>query len=266
MDAELRRRVEVSGYEEPGFAERYDTARPRPPEALRTLVPPLLGGRLRRAVDLGSGTGLSTRLWADVADEVIGIEPSPSMRAHAARSTSAGNVIYLDGSGMNTGLEAGSVDLVTASQSLHWMDPQPTFSEIARILRPGGLLCAYEYFNVTTPAWEIEAAYGRVREAVGRYRNELGLNALIELWPVSADRLRASGAFSEVREMALHNVEHRDGRAMVELALSEGSLQSVLLAGIAEEAVGMDQLRAAAAAVPDPVPYWISYRVWLGRR
>jgi SAM-dependent methyltransferase len=266
MGAELRRRVEVSGYDEPGFAERYDRARPRPPQALRTLVPPLLGGSLRRVVDLGCGTGLSTRLWADLADEVIGIEPSGAMRAQAVRSTAAPNVRYLEGSGMQTGLEAGSVDLVTASQSLHWMDPEPTFREIARILRPDGLLCAYEYFNLTTPIWELEAAYGRVREAVGRFREELGLNRQIELWPVTAERIRASRLFADVRETAVHSVEERDGASMVDLSLSEGSTQSVLLAGISEEAIGLDRLREAATAVPERAPWWIGYRVWLARR
>jgi SAM-dependent methyltransferase len=35
--------------------------------------------------------------------------------------------------------------LVTCSQSLHWMEPEPTFAEVARILRRGGVFAAYDY-------------------------------------------------------------------------------------------------------------------------
>ena len=152
MDPEVQERVTRWGYETPGFAARYDAARPRPPAALLELVPPLLGeGRIRLVVDLGSGTGRSTRLWAGVADEAIGVEPSAEMRRHAAEVTTEPNVRYVEGSGAHTGIPDASADLVTASQSIHWMDPEPTFTEIARILRPGGVLCAYEIFPPPDP-------------------------------------------------------------------------------------------------------------------
>ena len=266
VDRDLHRRVEASGYEAPGFADRYDEVRPRPPHVLRTLIPPLVDRPIRHVVDLGSGTGLSARLWADLATEVIGVEPSASMRARAARSTPQANVRYVDGSGETTGLEAGSADLVTASQSLHWMDPGPTLHEVGRILRPGGLLCAYEYFSIQTPSWALEAAYLQVREAVRRVRSERGLPHPVVQWQINADRIEASGAFEFVRETAVHSVEEGRGSRLLDIALSEGSLTTLLSAGITEEAVGLPLLREAAAAVVEPVPWWIGYHVWLGRR
>src|SRR5215208_6283024 len=96
MDSELRRQLARSGYHQPGFAERYDRYRPRPPIALLELLPPLAGvERPRLVVDLGSGTGLSTRFWADDADEVVGIEPNDAMRAWAEESTREPNVRYV---------------------------------------------------------------------------------------------------------------------------------------------------------------------------
>ena len=84
MDRHLRRMLDESGYGEPGFAAFYDRFRPQAPGALLQLLPTLLEtDRLRLVVDLGSGTGLSTRIWADFADEVIGIEPQDAMRDFA---------------------------------------------------------------------------------------------------------------------------------------------------------------------------------------
>ncbi|MBK6440379.1 MAG: class I SAM-dependent methyltransferase [Candidatus Microthrix sp.] len=37
-------------------------------------------------------------------------------------------------------LEDASVDAVTVGQAFHWFDPQPALAEIARVLRPGGVL------------------------------------------------------------------------------------------------------------------------------
>src|SRR5262249_22678305 len=125
MDAEVRRRLDASGYARPGFAERYEACRPRPPSALLELLPPLVRTeRLRLVVDLGSGTGLSTRIWASQADEVVGVEPNGAMLAHAAALSPEENVRYVHASAYETGLPAESADIVTASQSFHWMRPE----------------------------------------------------------------------------------------------------------------------------------------------
>src|SRR5215216_754996 len=102
-----------SGYSASGFAERYDAYRPRPPSVLLELVPPLAGvERPALVVDLGSGTGLSTRFWAERADSVVGIEPNPEMRRFAASVTSETNVSYREASSYSTGLPAACADLV----------------------------------------------------------------------------------------------------------------------------------------------------------
>jgi predicted RNA methylase len=51
-------------------------------------VPALAGGRRPKlVVDLGAGTGLSTRVWATEADSVVGVEPNDAMRCVAERAT-----------------------------------------------------------------------------------------------------------------------------------------------------------------------------------
>jgi SAM-dependent methyltransferase len=261
---EVRQQVAGSGYERPGFAERYDAHRPRPPEVLHALLPALAGiERPRLVVDLGSGTGLSTRFWAEHADEVIGVEPQRRMREWAEAVTEAPNVSYLDRSADDTGITSGSADIVTAAQSLQWMEPGPVFAEIGRILRSGGVFCAYEYVHLQTPLWEPEAAWGDVIATKRRLRVERGLEN--RAFPVSLERLRESGVFETVREVPLQSVEEGDGDRLVELALSEGSLVTLLETGVSEQEVGLDRLREVARSMPS-VPWWIGYRALIGRK
>jgi SAM-dependent methyltransferase len=267
LDEELRRRLDLSGYDRAGFAARYDRFRPRPPPALLDLLPPLAGlERPRLVVDLGSGSGLSARCWAERAEAVVGVEPNEAMRAYAEEAAVEPNVRFVGASAYETGLADGCADLVTAAQSLHWMRPDRVFPEVGRLLRRGGVFCAYEYFVLQTPLWFPESEWQLVRLRKADLRASLGLDRETQGWPISRDRLDKSGIFREVRELVLHSVERGDGERLVGLALSEGSMVTLLEAGVGEEDVGLDRLRAVAGTMRDPVPWWIGYRVWLGLR
>ena len=267
MDDELSRRLSESGYDEPGFAERYDCFRPRPPAALLELLPLLVGeGRFRLVVDLGSGTGLSARVWAELADEVVGVEPNEAMRIFAEHATTEASVRYVGGSSSDTGVPDESADLVTAAQSLQWMTPERVFPEVARILRPGGVFCAYNYFVLQTPLWEPEAVFESVLARKVELRARLGLDQQQQVVPLSRAMLQDSGAFRYTKELVLHSVEQGDGERLVGFALSEGSTRTLLDAGATEEEVGLDRLRALGATIREPIPWWIGYRVWIGVR
>jgi SAM-dependent methyltransferase len=266
---EVRRGVDASGYSEPGFAERYDHYRPRPPAVLLEWLPRLAGvPRPSLVVDLGSGTGLSTRAWADAADRVVGVEPNDAMRGLAERISDASNVDYVVGSSYATSVPDAAADIVTCSQSLQWMDPEPTFREAGRILRSGGVFCAYQYESLQTPLWEPEAAWFELLERKGRLRRELGLDEGKRRWHVSLERLVEAGCFSDCRELRLHSVEEGNAERLVGFALSEGSLTTLLAAGVSEQDVVLDHLREAAERTigARPVPWLIGYRALIGRR
>ncbi|MDX6489501.1 MAG: hypothetical protein QOK13_2116, partial [Gaiellaceae bacterium] len=130
--------ISRSGYEREGFASHYDRYRPKPPAALfETLLQLARTERPALVVDLGAGTGLSTRPWASRAERVVGVEPNGSMRDAAEGLTPERNVEFVLGFSHETGLADACADIVTASQSLHWMEPAPTFREVGRILQPG---------------------------------------------------------------------------------------------------------------------------------
>jgi SAM-dependent methyltransferase len=267
VDAELRGRLDESGYGGAAFAADYDRCRPRPPAALLELLPLLVGvDRLGLVVDLGSGTGLSARVWAECADEVIAIEPNEAMRTFAEFATTAPHVRYLGTSSYETGLPDACADLVTAAQSLQWMRPERVFPEVARILRPGGIFCAYNYFVLQTPLWEPEAVFGSVVARKGELRAKLGLDRGEPRTPLSRALLEESGAFRHTNELVLHSVEQGDGERLISFALSEGSMRTLLDAGATEEEVGLDRLRAVASTIREPIPWWIGYHAWIGLR
>ncbi len=126
-----------------GFADLYDANRPAAPVRLGRMLAAYAGRELPTVVDLGSGTGLSTRWAASWASTVIGIEPNGDMRSQAETQPMP-DVSYREGTADSTGLSAGIADVVTVVQAMHWMDPEPTLAEIVRILRPGGVLAVID--------------------------------------------------------------------------------------------------------------------------
>ena len=103
-----------------GYADLYERVRPSPPAELGPLLA-AYAGTVPRVVDLGSGTGLSSRWAASWASDVVGVEPSADMRS-VAEVRRPPNVTFRDGWSHATGLESASADVVLAVQALHWID------------------------------------------------------------------------------------------------------------------------------------------------
>ncbi len=89
--------------------------------------------------DLGSGTGISAKLFLDNGNVVYGIEPNREMRA-AAEAVLQGHPDFhsIAGAAEATTLPDNSVDFVMAAQAFHWFDVPAARAEAARILKPGG--------------------------------------------------------------------------------------------------------------------------------
>jgi ubiquinone/menaquinone biosynthesis C-methylase UbiE len=127
-------------------ASLYARWRPSYPAALRDYLLGLgrPGAGPLRIADVGCGTGISTRFLAGPGVRVIGIDPNPEMLAEARRATPAHlDLEYRTGEAVATGLEAASVELVTAAQAFHWFDVGAALAEFHRILVPGGSCAAF---------------------------------------------------------------------------------------------------------------------------
>lgn len=89
--------------------------------------------------DIGSGTGISSKLFLDNGNVVYGVEPNAKMREAAAEFLAAyPNFYSIDGTSTATNLFNASVNIITAAQAFHWFEPEPTRKEFKRILKPGG--------------------------------------------------------------------------------------------------------------------------------
>jgi SAM-dependent methyltransferase len=256
--------IQRSGYSKPEFPGGYDAHRPSPPATLLNVVCLVAQvDRPRLVVDLGSGTGLSTRVWADRAEEVVGVEASAEMRAHAEQATAAPNVRYVHAYAEETGLADGVADIVTCSQSFHWMEAEPTLAEVARILRLGGVFAAYDYDWPPVCNWKVEQAFN---EMIRRSWKARGIPRKLRYDKSGhLGRMEDSGHFRFVREVVLHSREPGSAERIMGMALSLGPLVVLLEGGMSEEELGLTQLRdAAARAFGDrEVEFHIGYRVRL---
>jgi SAM-dependent methyltransferase len=104
-------------------------------------------------VDFGPGPGVGLRLLAEALPHgrVIGVEPSPVMRAQAAARIRpfAERVELLDATAGTVALPAASVDAVCAVNSVQLWQPLPqSLARVYELLRPGGAVA----FGVTENA------------------------------------------------------------------------------------------------------------------
>lgn len=123
----------------------YVRYRPGYPEALLRRLQESAGLTASSSVaDLGSGTGISTELLLRAGCTVHAVEPNDAMRA-AAEERLAGRPGFrsVAGTAERTTLPDSSVDLVAAGQAFHWFRPEPTRTELARILRPDGRVALF---------------------------------------------------------------------------------------------------------------------------
>jgi SAM-dependent methyltransferase len=131
IDEERKRRAVSFGQ----VAEDYDRFRPEPPSAA---IEWILPGDAKVIAEIGAGTGALTRRLVDRVDAVYAIEPDPRMRAVLEERVPG--VHALEGRGEDIPLDDGSVDAVLAASSWHWVNQAEGFVEVARVLRPGGVI------------------------------------------------------------------------------------------------------------------------------
>jgi ubiquinone/menaquinone biosynthesis C-methylase UbiE len=116
-------------------AEAYDRGRPTYPlDAARWLT----GPRALSVLELGAGTGKLTERLVELGHDVHATEPDPAMLDILARRLPDVRTSQSTAEEIPAGDR--TYDVVVCAQAFHWFDHDRALPEIARVLRPGGVL------------------------------------------------------------------------------------------------------------------------------
>ncbi|HKF56894.1 MAG TPA: class I SAM-dependent methyltransferase [Blastocatellia bacterium] len=155
--------------------------------AILSLLPSVAG---KRVLDAGCGPGAYTERLVDMGAEVIGVDTSPRMVAHAKRRLKGkATILEADLGRPLEFLESSSFDLIVSALSLDYIrDWNALFSEFFRLLRAQGHLVfsahhpfdefydhhrAGNYFEVELVDYEFDWPAYDVRVRVPYYRRPL---------------------------------------------------------------------------------------------
>lgn len=127
-------------------ADQYEGALRYNHEGVQRLIADIPDGRYESVLDVGCGTGWSALAFVArfAPQRVIGIDPSGGMldvfRGHVESMPDL-DVQLVETDVMNMPELEGGVDAVICTMALHWFpDKQGAVAEMARRLRPGGVL------------------------------------------------------------------------------------------------------------------------------
>jgi SAM-dependent methyltransferase len=118
----------------------YVRYRPGYPDELIGLLHAECGlQKFHQVADIGSGTGLLSKLFARNGNPVLGVEPNDEMREAGEEFLAAyPNFTSVKGSAEATSIADECIDFITAGQAFHWFEPSAARKEFLRILKPGG--------------------------------------------------------------------------------------------------------------------------------
>lgn len=131
------------------------------------VVPQAVG----RVLELGIGTGLNAKHYdAGVVTEVIGVDPSRESWTLAQPKVAEAKVPieYCEASAEDIPLDANSVDTVVITYTLCTVpNPAQALVEVARVLRPGGLVLVAEHAlapDASVAKWQhrLDGLWGKI--------------------------------------------------------------------------------------------------------
>jgi SAM-dependent methyltransferase len=182
-----------------GLADLYARCRPTYPDAAIECIISRCGLRHGASVmvDIGCGTGISSRLFAERGFYVIGIDPNPEMLRKAITETALLTLErppeFRSGQAEATGLADGVADVVLSAQAFHWFKVEAALREIYRILKPNGWVALM--WNERDESDPFTSAYGAVvqstpeAQAIEFPRGRAGEPLLFSPLFVDAERL-----------------------------------------------------------------------------
>ncbi len=182
-------------------AERYDRARPRYPDALIGRIVGESPGR--DVLDVGCGTGISSRQFQAIGCAVLGVDPDAQMAAFARQRGLEAEVATFE----DWDPAGRTFDAVIAGMTWHWVDPVAGAAKAAQLLRPGGRLAVFWYVFQPPPTLgeAFAAVYRRVLPPGSPFSRGTmpGLDSYSAFFTKAEDGIRQAGMFSDPEQWRL---------------------------------------------------------------
>lgn len=122
-----------------GKAGIYTKARPGYAKELVSLLLEIGLGKDSIVADIGSGTGIFSKVLLELGCKVYGVEPNDDMRWESEKNLARfENFQALMGTAENTMLIEKSADFITVAQAFHWFDTEKFKLECTRIIKDKG--------------------------------------------------------------------------------------------------------------------------------
>ena len=124
------------------LAVQYDTFRPSYPKKAISFIYNTIGVKQPDILDLGCGTGISTRQLAKNKGLIVGYDADKQMlKVALQQNQNQSNISYRNGRAEKLPFENNSFDGVTAFIAFHWFMNKKAINEIKRVLKSHGALC-----------------------------------------------------------------------------------------------------------------------------
>jgi len=159
---------------------------------------------VHRVLDVGAGTGKLTRTLVDIGLDVVAVDPSALMLDGLVAALP--EVERWVGTAEELPLDDASVDAVTCGQAWHWVDAAQGAAEVARVLRPGGVLAlmwnlrdeSEPWVAALSEVWDVQKSAGQ-----GVHEQPPELGPLLTAPERHEVRHRQSISPADLRDMSL---------------------------------------------------------------
>jgi SAM-dependent methyltransferase len=143
----------ASAFQDASVVQAY-SKRPPYPNDLFPLLAGLIAGERPVVLDVGAGTGDIARPLARLVERVDAVDWSPQMiaRGRELPGGDASRVRWIQGRAEEATLDP-PYGLVTAGQSLHWLDWDMLMPRLRDALTPGGCVAIIERFFLHGEPW-----------------------------------------------------------------------------------------------------------------